>query len=100
MSGNVSEWVQDVYDNNAYAKHGPRNPLIGTGLSPLYDQYLKIIEGYIGDAAKRVLRGGSWRHPPEDARCSNRIQSRASSRENYVGFRLVVDFPVSPGAGG
>lgn len=96
MSGNVSEWVQDVYDNNAYERHGPHNPLIGTGLGPLYDQYLEIIEGYIGDAAKRVLRGGSWRHPPKDARCSNRSYSTASSRENYMGFRLVLDFSRPP----
>ena len=100
MSGNVSEWVQDVYDQNAYDGHAPHNPLTGTGLSPVYDQYLEIIEGYVGDAARRVLRGGSWRHPSEDARCSNRSNLTASIRDTFVGFRVVVDFPAVPAGKG
>ncbi len=43
MAGNVWEWVEDVYDPNAYRSLGARNPVSRSGRS-----------------RARVVRGGSW----------------------------------------
>lgn len=94
MSGNAFEWVQDVYDEQAYAHHDLYNPIVGTGLTPYHDKYLSIIEPYIGRDSYRVTRGGSWHHPPSAARCSSRYSMVASSKKSYVGFRVVVDLPA------
>ena len=94
MSGNVFEWVQDVYDAEAYRKHKLRNPLVDTGLGPAYDHYLTIIEPYMGAGSARVTRGGSWRHPVSVARCSSRYPMASQSRKNYLGFRIAADLPI------
>jgi formylglycine-generating enzyme required for sulfatase activity len=94
MSGNVFEWVRDVYDEEAYGRHNLQNPIVETGLGPAHDRYLSIIEPYIGSDKFRVIRGGSWRHPSTAARCTNRHFMPAGSRQNYLGFRIAADLPV------
>jgi formylglycine-generating enzyme required for sulfatase activity len=93
MSGNVFEWVQDVYEEKAYERHNVHNPIVDTGLGPSYDRYLPLVEPYIGSDSLRVIRGGSWQHPPTAARCSSRYSMAAGSRKNYLGFRIVADLP-------
>jgi formylglycine-generating enzyme required for sulfatase activity len=93
MSGNVFEWVRDVYDEEAYRRHTLHNPIADTGLGPAYDRYLPIIEPYIGGDSFRVIRGGSWRHPQTASRCSNRYSMAGSGRQNYLGFRIAADLP-------
>jgi formylglycine-generating enzyme required for sulfatase activity len=95
MSGNVFEWVQDVYDEKAYLRHTLHNPIVDTGLGPAYDPYLSLMEPYIRGDSLRVIRGGSWQHPPKAARCSNRNFMAAGSRKNYIGFRIASDLPDS-----
>jgi formylglycine-generating enzyme required for sulfatase activity len=96
MSGNVFEWVQDVYEEKAYERHNVHNPMVDTGLGPSYDRYLPLIEPYIGSDSLRVIRGGSWRHAPTAARCSSRYSMAAGSRQNYLGFRVVANLPDPP----
>ncbi len=91
MSGNVFEWVRDVYDEEAYGRHNLHNPVADTGLGAAYDRYLPIIEPYMGGDSLRVVRGGSWRHPSTAARCSSRYSQVASTRQNYLGFRIAAD---------
>ncbi len=93
MSGNVFEWVQDVYDENAYNRHRLHNPLMDTGLGPAYNHYLTLIEPYIGGDSRRVIRGGSWRHQPTDSRCSGRHSMVASGNRNDLGFRIARNRP-------
>ena len=94
MSGNVFEWVQDVYDEEAYGRHNLHNPVVETGLGAAHDRYLSIIEPYIGGDKFRVIRGGSWWHPSTAARCSSRYPMAAGSRQNYLGFRIAADLPA------
>jgi formylglycine-generating enzyme required for sulfatase activity len=96
MSGNVFEWVQDIYDEKGYDRHSLHNPIVDTGLGPSYDRYLPLIEPYIGGDSLRVIRGGSWRHPPTAARCSSRYSMAAGNKQNYLGFRIVADLPNPP----
>jgi formylglycine-generating enzyme required for sulfatase activity len=45
--------------------------------------------------APRVVRGGSWRHDPDDARASVRDSYYPESRYyNYLGFRVLCSSPI------
>ena len=70
MHGNVSEWCQDWYDSDYYARSpsdDPSGPPAGTG---------------------RVLRGGSWSYSAIKARSAYRNNVDPSYRNPYHGFRL------------
>ena len=72
MSGNVGEWCEDLYDGNAYSKHGRNNPLITSGHS------------------SRVNRGGCWIDIPWFVRTAHRGWNSADIRLSYLGFRLCL----------
>ena len=72
MSGNVWEWCQDTYLEDAYSRHAPNNPIIQA------------------DGADRVIRGGSWNLDAWSARCSRRFNFRADFFGPGLGFRLVM----------
>ncbi len=72
MSGNVWEWVEDIYASDAYSKHKKLNPL------------------YRGMGPSRLVRGGAWSHESQFARCSKRhMHCRPSVRYDIIGIRLV-----------
>ncbi|MEO5343765.1 MAG: formylglycine-generating enzyme family protein [Gammaproteobacteria bacterium SHHR-1] len=72
MSGNLWEWVADIYAADAYSKHSRDNPL------------------YSQQGPSRVVRGGAWSHAPHFARCSKRhMHCRPTVRYDIIGFRLV-----------
>ncbi len=69
MLGNVSEWVNDWYDENYYQNspsQDPKGPASGR---------------------LRVVRGGSWYGNPRNVRVSYRDWHIPASRNNYLGFR-------------
>jgi formylglycine-generating enzyme required for sulfatase activity len=71
MTGNVSEWTQDVYNDNAYQSGSTSDPI------------------YLGYGDRRVHRGGAWNDIPFFARCSDRDRGGVSAfRANFLGFRL------------
>jgi formylglycine-generating enzyme required for sulfatase activity len=72
MSGNVWEWCEDVYDENAYEKHEHNNPLITSG------------------STYRVIRGGSWIFNPRYVRAAFRVRFTADYRFINLGFRLCL----------
>lgn len=74
MSGNVAEWIEDAYDQEAYilstnlmskAKKGEQNPI-------------------------KVVRGGSWRDVSYFLQVSTRDKETADSARAYIGFRTVM----------
>ena len=99
MSGNVWEWVQDTYAEDAYKRHGRKNPI--------YEEESGLIRVSRGDLAKamneesggsiRVLRGGSWGGLARDARCAFRYGIYPSYEDSSLGFRVVAAPPVETG---
>ncbi len=78
MSGNVWQWCEDVYDDDAYGKHQRNNPVSTSG------------------GSLRVLRGGSWSRDATWARCTFRGHWDPASRGlggrlggSGLGLRLV-----------
>jgi formylglycine-generating enzyme required for sulfatase activity len=71
MSGNVFEWVEDVYMVDAYIRHKRFNPV------------------YKGEGNYKVCRGGSWLLSEKEVRSSNRSYYFEDSRNYNLGFRIV-----------
>jgi formylglycine-generating enzyme required for sulfatase activity len=70
MSGNVREWVQDVYSERAFGGGSTSDPI------------------YMGSGDLQVLRGGGWTDDPRFARCSVRGRNHPARRVTNLGFRL------------
>jgi formylglycine-generating enzyme len=70
MTGNMWEWVQDIYSSFAYSSHTRNNPI------------------YTGSGANRVLRGGRYFDDPRSVRAAYRGSGNPSDRIWGPGFRL------------
>ena len=73
MHGNVSEWVQDCY-NESY-EGAPTDGSAWTS----------------GDCGIRVFRGGSWNNNPGGLHSADRFRYARSYRDYILGFRLAQD---------
>lgn len=71
MAGNAWEWTASA----------PTDDDVGLGADP--DVY-------------RVVRGGSWAHPPELMRVTHRVWLPTSESRSDLGFRCAYDPPVAP----
>lgn len=78
MVGNVWQWVQDCA-SNGYAGAPANGDAGATAACDL-----------------RVIRGGSWFHPPEMARSASRAADRADFRIGDIGFRVAETLSSSP----
>ncbi len=70
MTGNVMEYVQDIYSDSAYSQYRRNNPI------------------YIGSGTDRVVRGGSWFEDPADVRAAYRRYLAPDLGSYRNGFRL------------
>lgn len=78
MLGNVWQWVEDCASDD-YADAPTNGAARNTGPCDL-----------------RVVRGGSWFHPPDMARSASRAADRADFRVGDIGFRVAQTLAPSP----
>lgn len=72
MGGNVTEWVEDWYDEAFYAR--PE----ASSADPVNQR---------ADSGRRVQRGGSWWHATEGVRTTRRQWNRPDHASTLLGFR-------------
>ena len=77
MHGNVWEWVQDCYDEKAYAGQAPND-------GRAYE---------VAGCSTRVMRGGSWRSYPHGVRSAERHRFTPDLRNVDIGVRLARMLP-------
>ncbi len=85
MSGNVWEWVSDLYKADYYSAEFVVNPQ-GPELEVKEDQTAEEVEQKV----YRTIRGGSWHAGPSHIRASNRFGLKAVYSYMYVGFRCAI----------
>lgn len=78
MHGNVWEWCRDTFHADAYS--------VTPAVDPLEER----------PSRHHVLRGGSWRGRPVDARSAIRGRSYTDRPYLYFGFRLILEFDAPP----
>lgn len=87
MTGNVSEWCLDAYDDNFY-KNSPRlNPVAGAG------GIRCVTKNFTNVTNARVLRGGSWYNGPKYVRVAGRGGVTPSGTSGSFGFRCARALP-------
>ncbi len=99
LSGNVWEWVDDLYDPDSY-----KRPSASRGVPGTCEDILKTQDelreagrqGYTGtnpipNECERVLRGGAFNYPPKGLRASNRVHHPGTWRLLVAGFRCARD---------
>ncbi len=74
MAGNVYEWTQDAFHKNY--EGAPTDGSVWKGKKKNLD---------------RIYRGGSWFDIPQTMRIYTRCWDPASSKDNQIGFRLVME---------
>jgi formylglycine-generating enzyme required for sulfatase activity len=85
MAGNVAEWCWDMYD-----KYYGIAELSSLGDATAGKPMVEVIDPKGADFSSTwVVRGGSWRHRADDARCANRTDYRDPCRSLHIGFRIV-----------
>jgi formylglycine-generating enzyme required for sulfatase activity len=85
MAGNVAEWTQTTYFNNAYQTIADVNPDIDYQIRENDPQWMK----------RKVIRGGSWRDVAFYLQTSTRDYEYADTAKAYIGFRNVYQ-QISP----
>ncbi|MDR1169274.1 MAG: formylglycine-generating enzyme family protein [Prevotellaceae bacterium] len=84
MAGNVSEWINDAYEENAYeATHD---------LVPTYHRHVSKKDK--ASKKRKVVRGGSWKDISYFLQTGARDYNYMDSTHSYIGFRTVKDAVV------
>lgn len=82
MSGNVSEWTESSYHDNAYNIVWDMNPDIK------YDAKPEDPDSY----KRKVIRGGSWKDIGWYLQTGSRTWEFQDTSKSYLGFRTVLTF--------
>ena len=79
VAGNVSEWVEDTFDENAYE--------FVHDLVPVYKRNAKETDD--PSMNRKVVRGGSWKDIALFIQCGMRSYDYQDTTKSYIGFRTV-----------
>jgi formylglycine-generating enzyme required for sulfatase activity len=82
MAGNVAEWTNNAFDENAYSFYHD--------LVPTYTYTARKTDP---PALKRkVVRGGSWKDIAYYLQCGSRTFEYQDNARSYIGFRCVRSY--------
>ena len=93
MAGNVSEWVQDIYNKEIYQSQSGVTAMLNANeenATRFNDQGFEDSAG----SEHRVHRGGkwnSWKLKELDVRCARRLHDAQGTQDPGIGFRCAVD---------
>ena len=93
MAGNVSEWVQDIYNKEIYQSQSGVTATLKANEENATRFDAQGVEDTAG-SEHRVHRGGkwnSWKLKELDVRCSRRLHASKDTRDPGIGFRCAVD---------
>lgn len=82
MSGNVAEWTNTAYQEEAYMFMADGNPEYEYRANEFDEERLK----------QKVVRGGSWKDVAAYLQVSTRDFEYQDTTRSYIGFRCVQDF--------
>ncbi len=82
MAGNVAEWTETAYSDNAHVIMHDQNPDVK------YDAKDEDAEAY----KRKVIRGGSWKDVGYYLHTSTRNWEFQDTTKSYIGFRCVLSF--------
>jgi formylglycine-generating enzyme required for sulfatase activity len=82
MSGNVSEWTSNAYDESAYSFQHDMNP----------DYQYEALPDDPPAMKRKVVRGGSWKDIGYYLQNGTRTYEYQDSAKSYVGFRCVRSY--------
>ena len=89
VTGNVSEWCLDAYEEDFYKRSPRLNPIAGGPIASLVNNFLTS-----SLTVQRVTRGGSWTHLESFMNVAYRLPRTSSIASDGIGFRCVK--PVTP----
>jgi formylglycine-generating enzyme required for sulfatase activity len=82
MSGNVSEWTANAYDESAFTFMHDLNP----------DYRYEALPGDPVSMKRKVIRGGSWKDIGYFLQNGTRSYEFQDSAKSYIGFRCVRSY--------
>ena len=82
MSGNVSEWCMDAYNENTY--------IVANALSPYYNFNAKESDPIA--MKRKVVRGGSWKDQKYYIQVQTRSFEFQDTSKCYIGFRCIQSY--------
>ena len=84
MSGNVLEWVWDLFYSSEYEERADQAPIIDPVGARVSDK-----EG------SRILRGGAWSSPERCLQVSYRLYNKENHSNRIIGFRVALPNSIS-----
>jgi gliding motility-associated lipoprotein GldK len=82
MSGNVAEWTQDIYYENAYSFTSDMNPYLR----------MDVPDNAVPKMKRKAVRGGSWKDIGYFLQTGTRSYEYQDSAKSYIGFRCTIAF--------
>ena len=85
MAGNVAEWTSSLFSEGGYSFQHDMNPDVRWNAKDSDPPRMK----------RKVIRGGSWKDVGFFLQTSTRAYEYQDTSKSYIGFRCVLDLPVS-----